>query len=146
MVDIKKELALDGRPSPEARKWRYNIVSNYTINEGRLKDVKIGGAVHWQDKVAIGYPVINVPSGVVTFNPLNDVKHPYYGPTETNYDAWVGYSRRLTHGIKWSLQLNVRNLGVNRKLIPVAAQPDGTIAVNRIAEPMTWSLSNRLEF
>jgi len=146
VVDIKKELALDGSPSPEARKWRYNIVSNYSINEGRLKDVKIGGAIRWQDKVAIGYPVINVPSGVVTFNPLNDVKHPYYGPTETNYDAWVGYSRRLTHGIKWSLQLNVRNLGVNRKLIPVAAQPDGTIAVNRIAEPMTWSLSNRLEF
>ncbi len=146
VVDIKKELALDGSPSPEARKWRYNFVSNYTITEGRLKDVKIGGAIRWQDKVAIGYPVINVPVGTVTFNPLNDVKHPYYGPTETNYDAWIGYSRRLPHEIKWSLQLNVRNLGVNRKLIPVAAQPDGSVAVNRIAEPMTWTLSSRFEF
>lgn len=146
VVDIKKELALDGSPSPEARKWRYNIVSNYTFPEGRLKDVKIGGAIRWQDKVAIGYPVINAPSGVVTYNPINDVKHPYFGPTETNYDAWIGYSRRLRHDIKWSLQLNVRNLGVSRKLIPVAAQPDGSVAVNRIAEPMTWSLSNKFDF
>ena len=146
VVDIKKEIALDGSPSPEARKWRYNIVSNYTIAEGRLKNVKFGGAIRWQDKVAIGYPVINVPIGSVTFNPLNDVKHPYFGPTETNYDAWIGYSSRVTKGIKWSLQLNVRNLGVNRKLIPVAAQPDGSIAVYRIAEPMTWSLTNRFEF
>ena len=146
VVDIKKELALDGSPSPEARKWRYNIVSNYTIGEGLLKNVKIGGAIRWQDKVAIGYPVINVPIGTVTYNPLNDVKNPYYGPAETNYDAWIGYSYRLPRNIRWSMQLNVRNLGVNRKLIPVAAQPDGSIAVNRIAEPMTWSLSNRFEF
>jgi hypothetical protein len=146
VVDIKKELALDGSPSPEARKWRWNIVSNYTIPEGRLKNVKIGGAIRWQDKVAIGYPVINAPSGVVTFNPISDVKHPYYGSTETNYDAWIGYSLRLRHDIRWSMQLNVRNLGVNRKLIPVAAQPDGSIAVNRIAEPMTWALTNRFEF
>ena len=146
VVDIKKELALDGSPSPEARKWRYNIVSNYTIGEGLLKNVKIGGAIRWQDKVAIGYPVINVPVGTVTFNPLNDVKNPYYGPAETNYDAWIGYSYRLPRNIRWSMQLNVRNLGVNRKLIPVAAQPDGSIAVNRIAEPMTWSLTNKFDF
>jgi hypothetical protein len=44
------------------------------------------------------------------------------------------------------VQLNVRNLGVNRKLIPVAAQPDGSIAAYRIAEPMTWTLTNRFEF
>ena len=146
VVDIKKEILLDGSPSPEERKWRFNLVSNYTFPEGRLKNVKIGGAIRWQDKIAIGYPVINMPSGVVTYNPLFDVKHPYFGKSETNYDAWIGYSRRLPREIKWSVQLNVRNLGVNRKLVPVAAQPDGSIAAYRIAEPMTWSLSNRIEF
>jgi outer membrane receptor for ferric coprogen and ferric-rhodotorulic acid len=146
VVDIKKEILLDGSPSPEERKWRFNLVSNYTFPEGRLKNVKVGGAIRWQDKVAIGYPVINMPSGVVTYNPLSDVKHPYFGKADTNYDAWIGYSRRLPREIKWSVQLNVRNLGVNRKLIPVAAQPDGSIAAYRIAEPMTWSLTNRFEF
>jgi len=146
VVDIKKEILLDGSPSPEERKWRCNIVSNYTIREGRLKDVKFGGAIRWQDKVAIGYPVINLPVGTVTFNPLFDVKHPYFGKTQTNYDAWIGYSRRLHQRIKWSVQLNVRNVGVGRELIPVAAQPDGSIAAYRIAEPMTWALTQRFEF
>jgi len=35
--------------------------------------MKVGGAIRWQDKVAIGYPVINMPSGIVTYNPLFDV-------------------------------------------------------------------------
>jgi hypothetical protein len=146
VVDIKKEILLDGSPSPEERKWRFNLVSNFTFPEGRLKNVKVGGAIRWQDKVAIGYPVINLPSGIVTYNPLFDVKNPYFGKSDTNYDAWIGYTRRLPREIKWSVQLNVRSLGVNRKLIPVAAQPDGSIAAYRIAEPMTWTLTNRFEF
>ncbi|MDI1248446.1 MAG: TonB-dependent receptor plug domain-containing protein [Lacunisphaera sp.] len=151
IVDIQKEILLDGSPSPEERKWRFNVVTNYTFSEGRLKNLRIGGAVRWQDKIAIGYPVINVPKGVVTYNPLPDVKHPYYGSAETNYDAWIGYSRKLNtgklkHGLNWSVQLNVRNIGVDRKLIPVAAQPDGSIAAYRTAEPMTWVISNKFDF
>jgi hypothetical protein len=146
VVDIKKEILLDGSPSPEERKWRYNIVSNYTFTQGRLKNLRVGGALRWQDRIAIGYPVINKPSGVVTYNPLSDVKNPFYGPTQTNYDAWVGYSRRLRDRIYWSVQLNVRNIGVGRELIPVASQPDGSIAAYRTAEPMTWTLSNKFDF
>ena len=145
-VPYLNALAADGSPVQELRRWRFNVVNNYDFRSGPLKGFSVGGAVRWQDKVAIGYPVINVPVGTVTFNPLNDVKNPYYGPAETNYDAWIGYSYRLPRNIRWSMQLNVRNLGVNRKLIPVAAQPDGSIAVNRIAEPMTWSLTNKFDF
>jgi hypothetical protein len=42
--------------------------------------------------------------------------------------------------------LNIRNIGVGKKLIPVVAQPDGSIAQWRIAEPMTWSLSTKFDF
>jgi hypothetical protein len=151
VVDIKKEILLDGSPSPEERKWRFNIVTNYTFSQGMLKNLRIGGAIRWQDKIAIGYPIINVPKGVVTYNPLPDVKNPYFGSAETNYDAWIGYSRKLKmsklkNGLHWSVQLNVRNIGVGRELIPVAAQPDGSIAAYRTAEPMTWTLSNKFDF
>jgi len=151
IVDIKKEIRLDGSASPEERKWRYNVVTNYTFSQGLLKNLRVGGAIRWQDKVAIGYPVINVPLGNVTYNPMFDVANPFFGSSETNYDAWIGYSRNLKmvkvkNGIKWSVQLNVRNIGVDRKLIPVAAQPDGSIAAYRIAEPMTWTLSNKFDF
>jgi hypothetical protein len=146
IVDIQKEILLDGSRSPEERKWRYNVVTNYSFSQGRLKGLRLGGALRWQDKVAIGYPVINKPSGVVTYNPLFDVTKPYFGSALTNYDAWIGYSRRLKHGIDWSVQLNVRNIGVGKELIPVAAQPDGSIAAYRTAEPQTWTLSNTFKF
>jgi len=75
-----------------------------------------------------------------------DVTKPYFGPTETNVDGWIGYSRKLNQKIRWSAQLNVRNLGVGNRLIPVNAQPDGTIHTRRIAEPQTWLLTNTFEF
>jgi len=81
----------------------------------------------------------------VTFNPVYDVAHPFYADDTTNYDAWIGYSRRLKH-FRWSVQLNVRNIGVEKALIPVSAQPDGSVAAYRIAEPMTWTLSNTFNF
>jgi hypothetical protein len=71
----------------------------------------------------------------------------YYGPSEANYDAWISYRRpNVFKHVDWEIQLNVRNIGVGKKLIPTAAQPDGTIAQWRIAEPMTWTLSSKFIF
>ncbi|MEO6245292.1 MAG: hypothetical protein ABIQ12_07630 [Opitutaceae bacterium] len=75
-----------------------------------------------------------------------DVKRPFYGPTESNVDGWIGYSRKLNEKIRWSAQLNVRNIGVGNRLIPVSAQPDGTYDSMRIAEPQTWQLTTSFEF
>lgn len=141
-ADVDKAVLLDGSPSPELRKWRFNTVTNYSFNEGRLKGWRIGGALRWQDKAAIGYPVRILPDGSGVF----DVTRPFFGSTETNVDGWIGYSQKLTNKIRWSAQLNVRNIGVGNKLIPVNAQPDGTYNTMRIAEPQTWLLTNSFEF
>ncbi|MEY2881227.1 MAG: hypothetical protein RLZZ15_3607, partial [Verrucomicrobiota bacterium] len=77
---------------------------------------------------------------------IYDVKRPFYGPTESNVDLWIGYSRKLSDKIRWSAQLNVKNVGVGNRLIPVSAQPDGTYDTMRIAEPQTWLLTNTFEF
>ena len=142
-ADVDKAVLLDGSPSPELRKWRFNTVTNYSFTEGRLKGWRVGGALRWQDKSAIGYPVRILPDGSGVF----DVTKPYFGPTETNIDGWIGYSRKIYGDkVKWSAQLNVRNIGVGNKLIPVNAQPDGTYNTMRIAEPQTWLLTNTFEF
>jgi hypothetical protein len=141
-ADVDKAVLLDGSPSPELRRWRFNFINNYSFNEGRLKGWRLGGALRWQDRSAIGYPVRILPDGSGVF----DVTNPYYGPTETVVDGWIGYSRKLTEKIRWSVQLNVRNIGVGDKLIPVNAQPDGTYNTMRIAEPQTWLLTNTFEF
>ena len=134
-------LSEEGLPTTELRKWHWNAVTNYRFTEGRFKGFNIGGAVRWQDKIAIGAPVIDHP--VFGFAP--DVQHPHYGPSETNYDAWIGYRKKFRY-FDWRIQLNVRNIGVGEELIPVAAQPDGSIAGWRIAPEETWKVSTTFTF
>jgi hypothetical protein len=73
------------------------------------------------------------------------VAHPYYGAAETNYDAWVGYRKKFKH-VDWRVQLNVYNIGVGKELIPVGAQPDGSIAAWRIAPEQRFKLTNTFTF
>jgi hypothetical protein len=75
-----------------------------------------------------------------------DLDNPYVGPAETNVDAWIGYSRKLTDKIDWQIQLNLRNITTDKELIPVTVQPDGTMAVGRIPETFSWTLTNTFKF
>jgi hypothetical protein len=135
------ELANEGSPTSELREWRANAVTNYTFSEGRLKGFSIGGGVRWQDKIAIGFPIAVHP----VFGISPDVKNPYYGPRETNYDAWIGYGKKFRR-FNWRIQLNVQNIGVGDELIPVSAQPDGSINSWRIAAEQSWTLRNTFTF
>src|SRR6185436_17967930 len=66
----------DGSPTSELRRWHWNFVSNYRFTEGFVRGFNVGAAARWQDKIAIGFPVIVDPVA----GPIPDVKHPYYGP------------------------------------------------------------------
>jgi outer membrane receptor protein involved in Fe transport len=144
-IGAMKEILLDGSANPEVRKWRANFITNYSVSTGPLKGFNIGGAVRWQDKVAIGYAVMTVPNTTPAQYQYN-VTSPYFGPSETKYDAWIGYSRVISKKYRWRIQLNVRSIGDGNYLIPTTAQPDGSIASWRICEPQTWQLTNTLEF
>jgi outer membrane receptor protein involved in Fe transport len=136
-------IAANGQAVNELRKWRWNLVQNYRFDSGLLKNVNIGGAVRWQDKAAIGYfPKYNSDANIW----VTDVNKPIYAPSETNYDAWIGYERKVTNKITWIIQLNVRDLFAKTGLIPIAANPDGTVAQARIPSRTTWALTNTFEF
>lgn len=127
----------------ELRKWRYNVVTNYTFREGFLKDVSVGASYRWQDKVVIGYPLVPGAGGLASF----DLTQPYYGPSEDALDLWVGYERKLTEKIDWRIQLNVRNVGDNEGLIPISVQPDGrTWASVRVNPTQEWFVTNTFSF
>jgi hypothetical protein len=139
-----------GQVTPELRKWRANLVSNYTFGrESRFRGFGVGGAFRWQDRVAIGYPVVTDPKlGLVT-----DIKHPFMGPEEATYDAWLSYSRKIWRGIGWKVQLNVRNLLDDNRLIPVVANPVAVgdlktheNAAYRMGAGRTWELSSTFSF
>lgn len=138
---------------PELRKWRANLIANYDFRDGFMKNVNVGLGYRWQDKVVIGYlPEYQDFSGnkaanpqvATVWRPLLD--KPFYGPAETNVDAWIGYKRQISKKVSWRAQLNVRNIGKGDYLIPVNVQPDGTPAAWRIAPVQTWSLTNTFDF
>ncbi len=130
----------------ELRKWRYNVVTNYSFSrETFLKGVGVGASYRWQDKVVIGYPVIPDPKNpaLASF----DLTKPYYGPSEDAIDFWASYEHKLSDKIGWKIQFNVRNAFAKDKLIPISVEPDGkTWASARIAPNQEWFVTNTFSF
>ncbi|MBP7141788.1 MAG: TonB-dependent receptor [Opitutaceae bacterium] len=133
----------EGAASSELRKWRYNVITNYTFTGNFLRNVGIGGSYRWQDKIVIGYPVVAVSASSYSF----DLSKPYYGPSEDFLDVWLSYERKLSKRIGWKIQLNARNVFGKDELIPISVQPDGhTVASARIAPNREWLLTNTFTF
>jgi len=145
----------DGAPATELREWRANAFASYEFDSGRLKDFGVGGAVRYQSEVAIGLPIatyrVDGSLAVGAAQPGDfrtyDVTKPFFGPTETNYDLWFSYRRPLFKDrIKAKFQLNIRNVLADDDIIPIGTQPTGEVAVVRIGEPATYTLSARFDF
>ena len=127
-----------GTNAPELRKWRFNFITNYSFTHGWLKNVGVGGAYRWQDKVIIGYPAIAGGS--------YDLTKPFYGPAEGAVDLWASYHRKVTRKVDWKIQLNVRNAFAKDGLIPISVEPDGSWASVRTQPVQEWTLSNTFSF
>lgn len=132
----------EGTKVPELREWRFNTITNYDFDRGIIKGLNVGGGIRYESDIVIGYKPVLLPSGnKITF----DLTDPYKGPSELNYDAWIGYSRKFGK-IDWNIQLNVRNITAGNELIPITVQPDGSGGTYRIRPPRTWQLTNTFKF
>ena len=145
--EVNSNLAREGQNVGELREWRWNAVTNYSFGRGsRLRGWNIGGAARWQDEVAIGYPIIDVNVEGRTLE-LPDLTRPYTGPTDLKFDVWVGYTRKLWRDkVAWRIQLNVRDLLDEDELVPVMAQPDGSIAAWVAPQGRLFTLRTTFEF
>ncbi len=143
-VPLANQLAAEGVRTPEIRKYRVNLVTNYTFNrDSRFKGSGVGTGIRWQDKVGIGYPVNYTSTGSVFI----DRQKPYWGPDELNVDFFASYGRKLWRNrLDWKVQLNVRNAIGQGDLIPITAQPDGSPAAVRLAPDRRWYLTNSFNF
>lgn len=144
---VNANAAREGQNVSELREWRWNAISNYTFaRASRLRGWNVGGAARWQDKIGIGYPIID---SVVAGRNLEvpDLARPYLGPSDLKYDAWVGYARKVWRDkVRWSVQMNVRDLLNKDELVPVMAQPDGTIAAWIAPQGRLFTLRSSFEF
>lgn len=135
--------ATEGNSTPELRPWRFNLVTTYRFKDGFLKGFYVGGGYRWEDKQVVGYKVTDLDGD--TYGSY-DISQPYYSPTEDHFDGWIGYGRKITSKVDWRIQLNVRNIAENPHLIPISVQPDGSEGEYRIADGMTWEISNTFKF
>ena len=146
-----------GHAAPEVSPWRLNTVTSYTFDSSFLKGVFVGGGLRLEAGRIIGYHFDpnfkNANStdpnyaGVtaLTLGGLN-VNQPFIGSNETHFDAWAGYTWKMSHKVNWRIQLNLTNVGENNRLIPARINPDGSLALVRISEGMGWTLTNSFDF
>lgn len=144
MVPYNTLLGNEGVVSSEQRKWRVNLVTNYTFRTGFLKGFGVGSGVRWQDKYAIGYPVRYAADGRTI---LVDVANPYWSDDDLNVDAWVSYQRKIWNDrINWKVQLNGRNVIGDDAPIAIQSQPDGSVARTRLPPERRFYLTNTFSF
>lgn len=144
---VNATAAREGQNVSELREWRWNAITNYSFaRASRLRGWSVGGAVRWQDKVGIGYPIIDTVVEGRTLE-VPDLARPYMGPSDLKFDSWVGYARPLWRDkVRWSIQLNVRDVLNRDELVPVMAQPDGTIAAWIAPQGRLFTLRSTFEF
>jgi hypothetical protein len=131
-----------GQSTPEISPWRLNLTTTYTIDHGRAKGVSIGGGMRVEAGRILGYPY------KASIDNL-DVTNPQKGPKDEHFDMWIRYSKKFVckdRSLNWSIQANIRNVGERYKLVASRYEPDGSLALARISEGMTWQITNTLEF
>ncbi len=135
----------EGKPNAEQRKWRFNLVTNYTFREGMLKGWSIGGAARWQDEYAGGYPIIEDPDSVLI---IPDVANPWLVETDLAIDLTFGYRKKIFDNVDWRMQVNMKNVDNwdNADMQFTRYQPDGTPARARYSPPRTVYLTNTFRF
>ncbi|HWA27472.1 MAG TPA: TonB-dependent receptor plug domain-containing protein [Lacunisphaera sp.] len=139
------QVALIGGDQPEMRKYKFNLISNYRFTRERFKGLEVGGAWRWEDRAILGYGIHETTIyGEKAW--IADVNQPIYGPTDSHFDAWVGYQHKLSDKLDWRVQFNVRSLGESTHLVKAAVEPDGNVAQSRIVSGATYDFSMKFSF
>jgi len=121
-------------------KWRFNLTTNYDFDHGFLKGVNVGGGIRYTGPEVLGYP----PSGDPTLPPpyLPNLSAPEMAGSETYFDLWAGYHRKITDKIRWNIQLNVENVGRGNYLIPISYQAP----INGVVQPAFYRIGPTEKF
>ena len=132
----------EGTVATELRKWRFNLVTNYSFREGFLQGFAAGGAIRWQDKVSTGYPLMRNDLGLL----VPELDNPYYGGEDLTGDIWLSYQMKLRDGTNLKFQLNMVNVLDDGDPLVVTTNPDGYTAIIRSSPEKRWFFTTTLNF
>lgn len=133
----------DGKSLPNVRRYSGRLSTSYQLagitDNSILKKFKIGGAMRYESKGAIGYYGLADSAGI--FQTL-DVTRPIYDEAHTYFDALISYKTKLfSDRVTANFQLNCRNIQESGRLQPIGVLPDGTPHTYRIVDPRLFVLS-----
>jgi len=136
---------LEGQPTSEQREWRFNLITNYSFQQGPLKGFQIGGAARWQDEVNGGYPVV-FNEDLRIYEPV--IEEGYFTDTDLAVDLTFGYRKKIMGNVDWRMQINMRNVHNwdNTDVDVFRFQQDGSPARARYAPPRQIWLTNTFRF
>ncbi|HRE82219.1 MAG TPA: TonB-dependent receptor [Opitutaceae bacterium] len=139
------EVANSGKPRPQLREWRMNLLTNYDFVAGRFKNWSIGGALRWESKGAIGY--YGMPPDADGLITNLDPNRPIYDKARYKIDLNASYKFKLLRDkVRGKVQLNVRDLFEDGRLQAIAVNPDGSPYAFRIIDPRQFIVSTSFEF
>lgn len=128
----------EGKSLPSVRRYNFKASTTYQLaglTDNRiLKGFKVGGAVRWEDKGAIGYYGVQSLPAVIT---RLDPDKPIWDGAHTYLDLTLSYRTKLfADKIGATFQLNARNVTEKGgRLQAIGAFPDGTPNAYRIVDP-----------
>lgn len=140
--DYLKLIALNGQTQPEVRKWRINMITNYSISDGRFKGLSLGGSLRYESDTVLDYLPLDNPDGSVSV----DIENPVRGDKNTNIGLHVSYRWDLTKDIDCRVQLNAYNVFGKNELVPISLDPWGGPLGYRIREGRSFALTTTFTF
>ncbi len=134
---IAYDLARNDQPEVNARPWNANLFTTYTLRDGPLRGLTVGGGANYRGEAILG---------IDTTDPLNHrvVK----GRSYYLVNAMLAYELKPWRGVKTKVQLNVDNLLDNDDLQVLASNFSGGTAnlLTYYFEPRRYSLSVTFDF
>ncbi|MFT3831077.1 MAG: TonB-dependent receptor [Opitutaceae bacterium] len=139
----------EGKSLPSVRKYNFRINTSYQLagitDHPILKKFKIGGAIRWEDKGAIGYYGENyeqwkdlAPTArprIIRLDPNN----PVWDSSHAYYDLMLSYKTKLWKDkVEATFQINARNIGEHGELRAIGVFPDGEPNAYRIFDPQQF--------
>ena len=139
----------DGQVSLEVREWRFNVFANYAFQgDGFLKGFGVGGAMRWQDEVALDYQSEIFIDATGRELLVANLDSPIKDSPQTQADVWINYKRNI-FDMDWTFRLNVRNAIRGDAAVAAIGQPDNPltkVAMYRIVQPTTYIFSAAFSF
>jgi len=139
----------DGQVSLEVREWRFNVFANYAFQgDGFLKGFGVGGAMRWQDEVALDYQSEIFTDSTGRELLVANLDSPIKDSPQTQADVWINYRRNI-FDMDWTFRLNVRNAIRGDAAVAAIGQPDNPltkVAMYRIVQPTTYIFSASFAF